>query len=126
MNDRDLQDLCKVWQERLRLQNWRIDVRFAGSSEMHGDAQGSCTVFSENHMAVIRLLKPEGYDATNSFIEAFPDDTDPERILIHELLHIPFDRIIDVDAEGFMLIAQEQAINQVTDALFAAYTEEAE
>lgn len=73
-------------------------------------------------MAVIRILKPEAFDTTNEFIEAFPHDTNPERILVHELLHIPFDRIISADAEGFEAVAQEQAINQVTDALFDAYS----
>lgn len=125
MTDERLKELCALWQKRLRLQDWRIDARFADSGEMDG-AQGDAHFQREKKVGVIRILKPEAFDETDHYHKAFPDLFDPERTLVHELLHAPLDGLFDLpdDAGELVLAAQEQAIEQITDALYEAYREE--
>lgn len=124
MTDEELKSLCLLWQKRLRLQDWRIDVRFVDSGELPDDGGGTCQVHAPNRSVVIKILRSDSYNQTSDFYKAFPGDFDVERTLIHELVHIPLDGIIKAedDADEFQHIAQEQAIEALTDALYDAYS----
>lgn len=123
MTDEQLKSLCELWQKRLRLQDWRIDVRLVDSGELPDEGGGVCLVHAENRTVVIKILRPNSYNQTSDFYKAFPDTFDVEKTLIHELLHIPLDGLFkeEDDTEEFQQIAQEQFIEQVTDALYEAY-----
>lgn len=122
MTDEQLRSLCALWQKRLRLQDWRIDVCFAGSGEMNG-AQGDAHFQKEKKLGVIRILKLEAFDETDQYFTAFPDIFDPERTLVHELLHAPLDGLFqkEEDADEHTHAAQEQVMELLTDALYQAY-----
>lgn len=122
MSDEELKKLCEMWQKRLRLQDWRIDAKFADSAEMDG-AQGRAHFQREKKLGVIGILRPESFDETDDYYKAFPDIFDIERTLLHELLHVPFDGLFEVeeDTDEHKHAAQEQAIELLTDALYEAY-----
>lgn len=115
-----LRERCEEWQARLSLRDWRINVRFADSGELNSN-EGSCRVFRDDKLAIVRVSRAEAFDETDDYHKAFPDTYDAERILVHELLHIPFDGIFNIEAEGHESVAQEQALNAVTNALCKAY-----
>lgn len=123
VTDEQLKSLCALWQKRLRLRDWRIDVRFVDSGELPDQGGGTCQPHPPDRTAVIKILRPDSYNATSDFYKAFPDVFDVERTLIHELLHIPLDGIVEAgdEVEEFRHRAQEQAIEQITDALYNGY-----
>lgn len=117
MTDAELRERCAYWQRILRLQDWRVDVRLADSAETDGQL-GNCHVFQDAKLAIIRILRAETRDLTDIYSQAFPESDDPEFTLIHELLHIPFDSILNDEAERHEKIMQEQALDFVAGALF--------
>jgi hypothetical protein len=123
MTDEQLKSLCKLWQKRLRLQDWRIDVRLVDSGEL-GNSEGGCRAFRDDKLAIIKVLKPDAVDRTDDYFKAFPETYSVERILVHELLHIPLEGILNPDANDHEKVAEEQAVNQITNALVEAYSGE--
>lgn len=125
LSDEQLKSLCRLWQKRLKLQDWRIAVFLADSGEMNG-AQGDAHFQREKKLGVIRILRPEAFDETDQYHKAFPDVFDVERTLIHELLHAPLDGLFETEenTEQHKHDAQEQCVEQLTDALYAAYGKE--
>lgn len=118
MTDKQLQERLAFWQKALRLQDWRIKASFVDSDEMPDDGMGSCHVFRDGRMAVIAIQNPESFDPTGRFNKAFPEFYDPERVLLHEMLHIPLDGLFNEDeAEEHEHTAQEWAIESLAEAL---------
>lgn len=112
MTDEDLKELCILWQKRLRLQDWEVSVRFGHTHEMD-DRYSTGTVWysPRRRQATIKVLFPDEVEPSD-----FPFD--PERTLIHELLHLyfaPFDTAKNSPEED----AEEIAVN----ALAAAFVE---
>lgn len=101
-------------------------MRLADSGELPDAGGGSCDVHADSRTAVTKILRPDSYDQTSDFYKAFPEMFNVEKTLIHELLHIPLDGLFDDgdDVEEFQHRAQEQFIEQITDALYAAYLKE--
>ena len=123
MTDKHLKDLCALWQKRLTLQDWQIDVRFVDSGDVREGVFGLCYVHADNRRAIIKIVNPDSHDPGTDFYKAFPEMFDIERTLVHELLHIPLDGIVQFpdDVDEFKQRAQEQAMELLTDALLAAY-----
>jgi hypothetical protein len=104
--DIDWQALCEYWQGILRLQDWDVKVVIARGREfVTGEgSQGECTWQLPTKQALIKLIDPIDY----------PTDTkwpyDPEKTLVHELLHLHFAPLgLSDDKE----IEQEQAIDLI-------------
>jgi hypothetical protein len=119
LSDADLKDRCAYWQRLLRLQDWRIDVKFVDTENLADDALGSCSPFSDAKLAIIKLAREEATGKTGAFATSFPEHYDTERLLIHELLHIPLHGVITEDASEPERVLQEQAIESIADALIA-------
>jgi hypothetical protein len=81
-SDADLEAGCRLWQKRLRLQDWHVRVRTrpsAGWDRMDDD--GECRITDTLKHAVITIR-----DSLDS-----PRDEpayDQEKTLVHELLHL--------------------------------------
>jgi hypothetical protein len=116
VNDGELKVLCRKWQKLLRLQDWEIDCRFADSIETH-DQTGKCRAFPDRRQAIVRILRPEGFDLTDEFTQAFDDGVDPEMSLVHELIHIPLEKLLNEDPGEHEKVMQEQAIESIARAL---------
>lgn len=100
---------CKLWQKRLRLQDWDVIAKFDTKQEMaqviaNGDScVGACDYHINLKCAKIHILRPELLGESQDSVTT---------ILIHELLHLHFAHIDDDD--HFWLI--EQAIDCIAQS----------
>ena len=83
-NDSQINELCKRWQEILKLNDWDVRVNLGRPDELsEPDREGECFVELAKGKALIRLLDPKvPYDFTFQY--------DVEKVLVHELLHLSF------------------------------------
>jgi len=108
-----LQQACREWQRRLRLEDWRVTVRFQDWVSMStigrsGEVQWNLQAKS----AVISILPPgQRCDGNPEMAEG-----DWERTLVHELLHLHLAAWDTCDG-SLEDAAQEQAINAMSEAL---------
>lgn len=108
--------LCKEWQRRLRLQDWKLDVsvvRVAEMSQQGALAEFGCVI--ERKTAIIRLLDPLDNDSVGN-----ADERDMEKDLVHEIIHCHFAPFIE-QRHGVKLTAQEQAIDLISDCIVDIY-----
>lgn len=107
-----LAGLVAIWQQRLRLQDWDLDVNYVRGYDMSDRlSYGEIDVFQEKKFAKIDLLTAG---------DAFPGGYhgyDLERTLVHELLHIHLAPLRD-DSK---MVFEEQAIHAISVALVDAY-----
>ncbi len=107
MTDARLAKLCMLWQRRLRLLDWKIQVKFQPESGMPDDWGASDVLMDE--LAGSISLRDDLSDAL------------AERTLVHELLHfrlLPFSLGEESEPNHD---AREQAINLLADCYLAAY-----
>ena len=110
-----LDKLRRKWQRLLRLQDWKIKVKFASQEELNrivgeGEPCGACHSFVEAKEAVIYILNPEEWtDFEDSRV------TDVENTIVHELLHCHFSAF-DNATKGLKL-AEEQTIEVLAEVL---------
>jgi hypothetical protein len=92
----ELRERCKVWQQRLRLQDWEIHVQYVRKTDADGWWGELSTRHINHRYARVSIVEP------GSFIpEDWPrEKTDPEHILVHELLHIYTEGILGEPPEG--------------------------
>jgi hypothetical protein len=104
MTQPELERLCRTWQRRLRLSDWRISAAFAPVDDMP-DCIGHALI-DEAEMAVdIRIRK----------------DAPAEPTLIHELIHVRLFPFSDGDENEPRHEDRERAINLLADCCLAAY-----
>ncbi|MEW6044997.1 MAG: hypothetical protein AB1609_00710 [Bacillota bacterium] len=108
----ELTEKCRLWQRRLRLQDWDIVTKIVRADDMHSDGQGECMWVIERKEAIIKLLDPVDYSPRSPF------EQDHERTLVHELLHLHFAPFTAKDGTPED-VAQEQAIQCLAKALVA-------
>lgn len=117
----DLGELLEYWQRVLNIQDYGVKVEWKRWHEMGIiESYGTCRVDMQNKMALIEIREP--IDALPSDVELY--GWDPERILVHELLHIVLWPLTDEDEEGKKSLPLEQSINALSRALVRLrYTE---
>lgn len=116
-----LQKECKMWQHKLRLQDWTVKVTLCRLNEMPDrDCIGFIQPQLDRKDAVMLLLSPMDVP-----LLPHPYLNDEEMnyglTIVHELLHLhtfPFTRKLDEHET----IAEEQAINAISRAIVTAYT----
>lgn len=112
MDQKTLEALLAEWQKTLRLQDWDIEIDVARRVDMHRmDVDGQCRWVLCNKSAFIRILDP--IDHNPSMIAP----CDPERTLVHELLHLHFAPFCELGSETYQ---HEQAIEAIAEALVTA------
>jgi len=113
MNQRKLDKIRREWQKILRLQDWRIKIRFATAEELKeatdADAIGGCQSLVEAREANLLLLPPEALNPNDE------REQDIENTIVHELLHCHFAAFKSDDSQ--VQLAQEQAIEAISEAL---------
>lgn len=110
MTEQELQELCRLWQKRLRLQDWDVTVKVARQRDMDTDSLAECGHQIRKRTAEITLLDPIDYPPGE------PQPQDHEVDLVHELLHLHFAPFRAEDGSPEQ-IAQEQAIHAISKAL---------
>jgi hypothetical protein len=111
----DLGALVALWQQRLELQDWHVEVTYARAWELTtqvGHCAGEIDYLVPARWACMRIRDPQDYVPTTWMPE------DIERTVVHELLHLhlgPFAAEDDSPAD----VAQHQMINALARALVA-------
>lgn len=107
--------LLELWQRRLRLQDWFVDLRVSRNHEMPSGNQDGATHFClRTKEAVIHVLHPSDRDPRSVCRYDF------EQVLVHELLHLHFAGATP-DNDTPEMVALEQAIDLTAWALVQAY-----
>ena len=116
MTQEELRARCRVWQERLRLQDWDIDVRLARVRDLDDlTTAGDAETMVQKQCARIRVL-----DVQDPFNDPHCP-YDPETTLVHELLHVAFKESQPECGDSPEWHAHERAIHRVSQALVNAY-----
>jgi hypothetical protein len=100
----------RLWQQRLALQEWKIDARIVRQRDLNPDTLGNLKWTSTSHTAAIKVLDPRDYDMPAEQIPA-----DIERTVVHELVHL---ELSVLPRDGSKLL-EEQVVNRMTEALLA-------
>ena len=117
MTQKKLERLTRLWQKRLRLQDWKLKVLICEVGEIVDDE--GITLFGHT------LHDPSEWNA----VVRIENGPEAERTLVHELLHLrlaPFTGIlreIKFKLNPEDKAAQETAINLLADSLITGFGE---
>jgi len=117
-------DAClSKWQRILRLQDWEIRAQILAPSKMaRRHANAECAVYAPLKRATISLCKPAAYKRRNDPLWPL----DMERLLVHELLHIPIRAFApDEEDEPERYLAMEQFVETCASSFVAVDRSEA-
>jgi len=103
-----VEDWLRVWQNRLNLSRWKVEVRIVRASELNPDTLGHLKWNASDHSALIKVLNPLDYDLPPDQIPA-----DIERTVVHELVHL---QLSNLPRNGSKIV-EEQVVNDITEAL---------
>jgi hypothetical protein len=98
-----------IWQERLRLDDWRISIVMSPSSELKPHSLGNIRWDKSQKSAVIRVL-----DASEYKMGPREMLNDMEFTVVHELIHLQLSSLPRSEASRS---DEEHAVNRITDAL---------
>ena len=101
------------WQKRLNLEDWKITVEVARSSELKPRTLGNIHWDTDKKTAVIHVLDPADYKLP------FPDMlADVEFTVVHELIHLELAPVLaPMQRSDANRREEEHAVNHMTDAL---------
>lgn len=108
----DLDEVCRKWQEKLRLQDWEIRALWDDEAPDGYKAQSDGTVYPsvEHRRATITLKR------TSDFAPASAERY--EAILVHELIHLLLALFCaDTESGSPARYAEEQIVGALTEAL---------
>jgi hypothetical protein len=109
ITDAQVSNWVRVWQKRLRLDDWKIEARIVRASELKPDTLGNLKWNSVSRTATIKVLSPLDYDAATGDIAE-----DIEYTVVHELLHLQL-AVLPRDMNRKDI--EEQVVNRLADAL---------
>jgi hypothetical protein len=100
MTNKDLRDLVKYWKPRLKLRDWKVDIRFADDEESLDKLKSG---FARTHRSPMAkeartLIKPLANISKDSI-----GCRDIEVSVVHELIHLlftPFDNFKQNDSRN--------------------------
>ena len=98
-----------VWQQRLKLEDWKISILMAHPSDLKPKTLGNIHWDAEKKAAVIRVL-----DASDYQLGCRDMLDDMEFTVVHELIHLELSSLPRSDASRR---DEEYAVNQIADAL---------
>lgn len=99
----------RLWQSRLHLDDWKVDVRIVRTSDLKPDTLGNLKWNSVSRTASIKVLNPADYE-----IPAGDVAEDIEYTVVHELVHLQLAALPrDLNRKD----VEEQVVNRISDAL---------
>ena len=98
-----------LWQTRLSLTAWNIQLKLIRASELRPKTLGNIHWDAGTHTAEIHVLAPEDYKLSTHDMLA-----DMEFTVVHELVHLQLSSLPRSEASRS---AEEHAVNQLTQAL---------
>lgn len=109
ITDVQVSNWVRLWQKRLRLDDWKIESRVVRAAELKPDTLGNLKWNSVSRTAVIKVLSPLDYDAPEVDIAE-----DIEYTVLHELLHL---QLAVLPRDLGRKDIEEQVVNRLADAL---------
>ncbi len=98
-----------VWQQRLRLADWKISIKLVRTAALKPKTLGNIHWDADTRIAVIKVLDIADYKLS------FPDTLkDMEFTVVHELVHLQLSSLPRNEASRS---AEEKAVNTLTEAL---------
>lgn len=108
---RFLDDRLAVWQQRLKLEDWRISVALVRLSDLPPKTLGGISWEKKKKSAVILVLDPSDYRLPfNEMLD------DMELTVIHELVHLDLASLPRGQASRG---SEERAVSGIADAMLA-------
>jgi hypothetical protein len=111
MSETYVTERLAVWQQRLKLQDWKITITMAHPSDLKPKTLGNIHWDADKKSAVIRVLDSADYRLT---CRDMLDDM--EFTVVHELIHLELSSLPRSEASRR---DEEYAVNQIADALLA-------
>jgi hypothetical protein len=102
-------DWLHVWQRRLRLEDWKIDVKIVRVWELEQGTLGHIDWSIPHKTATIKVLNPADYELPKDKIPA-----DIELSVVHELVHLHLS-VLPLNKSSRN--AEEQVVSMIADAL---------
>jgi hypothetical protein len=101
------------WQKRLQLEDWKISVAVARTSELKPKTLGNIHWDTEKKTAIIRVLDPADYEMP------LPEMLqDMEFTVVHELIHLELASVLSpLTRNDASRREEEHAVNHMADAL---------
>ena len=110
VSDEQVQGWVKRWQDRLRLQDWKVEARIVRKADLKPDTLGNLKWNSEDKTATIKVLDPRDYDLAT---ERIPQDM--ELTVVHELIHL---HLSVLPRDPLKKGVEEQVVDKISIALF--------
>lgn len=115
----DLKRLTKIWQERLKLLDWDVKVRWLTKEEITTDPRWGWAEFKAfEKNGVIALANPADYDLLKDVESHQAQTRDVEVFIIHELSHLHFAPFATGEGTAEE-IAEENIVNLYSRLLIA-------
>ena len=109
VTDVQVHDWLKVWQKRLRLEEWKIDVKIVRIWDLEQGTLGHIDWSVPHRTAVIKVLNPADYELPKDKIPG-----DMELSIVHELVHLHLS-VLPLNKSSRN--AEEQVVSMIADAL---------
>ncbi|MBM3774239.1 MAG: hypothetical protein FJW37_03665 [Acidobacteria bacterium] len=106
-----MQQKLALWQKRLRLQDWKIQVKVVRKSELKPKTLGNVHWDLTTKSAVIRAMHFDDY--ARDFTEVLEE---LEVTIVHELIHL---HLASLPRNEASRSAEEQAVNTIVEALIS-------
>jgi hypothetical protein len=110
LTDADVQAICRIWQARLRLQDWDIHCQLVRGFRLT-EAVAEVESLETKRVAWIRVMNPLDFQPDS----LLPQDV--ERSIVHELLHL----VLSPLAPGEATLAEEQIVNTLSATLVSLW-----
>jgi hypothetical protein len=102
-------DWLRMWQKRLRLEDWKIEVRIVRVWDLERGTLGHIDWSAPRKTALIKILNPADYELPKDKIAA-----DMELSVVHELVHL---HLSALPLNKSSRRAEEQVVSLLADAL---------
>jgi len=109
VTDEQVHDWLHIWQKRLRLEDWKVDVKIVRIWELEQGTLGHIDWSIPHKTATIKVLNPADYELPKDKIPA-----DMELSIVHELVHL---HLLVLPLNKSSRNAEEQVVSMIADAL---------
>ncbi len=109
ITEEQVHDWLHLWQKRLHLEDWKIDIKIVRIWDLEQGTLGHIDWSVPRKAAVIKVLNPADYELPKDKIPA-----DMELSIVHELVHLHFSAL---PLNKSSRMAEEQVVTRIADAL---------
>src|SRR6266849_9851132 len=109
VSSEQVHDWLHLWQKRLHLEDWKIDVKIVRIWDLEQGTLGHIDWSVPHRTATIKVLNPSDYELPKDKITA-----DMELSIVHELVHLHLS-VLPLNKSSRS--AEEQVVSMIADAL---------